>query len=318
MKDWKALSNEERRRISKRYDTRPVPPLYMPDLLWTPQAVAMLSKFKELADASTPPIPEVQPGQKPPPMRPVPAMALKGGSVYWCLFEVSFSDSQDRLKDRFLAWLKQPAIERLWRKHKGQGRGKASAPVRVVKSRHHWDDVYHCLFEVNLSARKGDLRQQFRKWLPTPENRKRLKRYGKQKRGTTGDSLDRLRDLAAWRLYREMGNDCEKANRFADENRRTFKSWAEVYTTSKKVNGRWPYSPGEPRPFHGAKPVKSKDAPFTPANEADLYSCDEDYRHAKQRAMQHLSDSFPREFRKPGSAMARMFTALRKIAKMTS
>jgi hypothetical protein len=106
-RDWNELSNPERAKILEYYETRQVPPLPMPDLLWMPKAVAMLGGFNKLAIANTPPIPQVQPGDKIPPMKPVPAMLQKAGSVYWCLFAVDFSESESRVSDRFLKWLNQ-------------------------------------------------------------------------------------------------------------------------------------------------------------------------------------------------------------------
>ncbi len=294
-KDWNELLPEERKKIVNRYETRPVPPLPMPDLLWTPQAGLMLNKFKQLANTNTPPIPEAQPGQEIPPMQPVLAMLQKRSSVYWCLFEVNFSESKDHLINQFLAWLKQPDIAGLWREHKKQRAANARSSLRALKVRRYLNTRYLCLFEVNLSARMGDLTGQFKKWLALLENCKRLNRYGNEKRGATGQPLDRLKDLAAWRLYRENKNKCEQANLFANQNRKKFKTWPEIYRTCKKKNGKWPYKPSEPRPFHAAQPTKDKH----PVNQSDLFAHDEDYRHSKMRVMERLSDSFPREFKKP-------------------
>jgi len=294
MKDWNALLPGERKEILNHYQTRRVPPLPMPDLLWTPQAVAMHAEFKKLVANNAPAIPEVRPGDAIPPVKLVPAMMQKHGSVYWCLFEVDFSESKDRLADRFLAWLNQPAIVRLWREHKKQRTSENHRPLSALKKRRYFNTYYHCLFEVDLSAAKGDLTGQFKKWLALPENRKLLNRYGKEKRGITAQPLDRLKDLAAWRLSRENGNDCEKANKLAALNRKKFKDRAEIYRTCKKKNGKLPYKPGEPRPFHNARVAKNQ--AWVPANQADLFSCDEDYRHAKMRVKARLSDSFPREF----------------------
>lgn len=55
-----------------------------------------------------------------------------------------------------------------------------------------------------------------------------MARYAKGKRGKTGDLLDRLKDLAAWRLYREDDNDWSAANDFANNNRKKFESWSEI------------------------------------------------------------------------------------------
>ncbi len=312
-KDWTQLSQSERAMILKRYEARLVPPLPMPDLLWEPAAAAMLAVFKKLAATNTTPIPEVEPGGAIPPMAPVPAMVQKHGSVYQCLFTVDFSESKDRLAGRFLEWLKQPAITELWQKFKNQRTSKpGNPPLCARKIRRHWNAVYFCLFEVDMSARKGDLTKKFNQWLALPVNRKRLKKYGKEKRGITGQALGRLKDLAAWRLYRENGNCCEGANQFAADNRKKFKNWPEVYAASKKVNGQWPYKAGDPRPFHHAKAAKDDDA--VPANQASLFSCDDDYRHAKMKVMERLSILHPREFKKPSPTMRAVFEKFNDLA----
>lgn len=312
-KDWNALLLGERKEILNRYETRCVPPLLLLDLLWTPpQTMAMHAEFNRLAVDNTPAIPEVRPGDVIPPMKPVPAMGQKHGSVYWCLFDVDFSESNDRLADRFLAWLNQPAIVRLWQEHKKQKTGMNRKPLRALKERRDFNAHYHCLFEVDLSASKGNLTRQFKRWLALPKNRKRLNRYGKEKRGIAGQPLDRLKDLAAWRLYRENENDFEQANKFATLNRKKFKDSVEIYRTCKKKSGKWQYKHGEPRPFHNAKAAKNLHS--VPTNQADLFSCDEDYRHAKIRAVSHLSDSYPREFKKPSLAKKNIIQELRKIA----
>jgi hypothetical protein len=304
-KDWNELSKPDRVKILRRYETRQVPRLPMPDLLFTPQAVSMLAGFKQLADANTPPIQDVRPGEKSPPLKRLPAMLQKAGSVYWCVFELDFSESKNRALDRFLEWLNQSAIKKLWQKHKDQRTKRPGAAIHALRVRRRSNSVYFCLFQVDLSARKSDLTKQFKKWLALPENRHRLRRYRKESRGTTGGPFDRLRDLAAWRLYREHGNRIDDANEFAKAHRKAFKNWPEVNSAWKRVNGKSPYSPGDPRPFHNAKSV-----PPVSANQADLFSSDEDYRHAKMRVTERLSKSNYREFRKPSPWMAEVFAEL--------
>ncbi len=311
-KDWNTLLPEEKKEILNRYETRHVPPLPMSDLLWAPQAVAMHAEFKKMVADNIPAIPEVRPGSATPPMKRLPAMVQKNSSVYLCVFELDFSESKDHLADRFTAWLNQPAIARHRRKYKKPRADKNREPLRSVKVRRSFNTHYHCLFEVDLSAGKGDLTKQFKIWLALAENRKRLNRCGYEKRGATGKSLDRLKDLAAWRLYRENENNCGSANQFASRNRKKFKDWPEIFKTCKKQNRKWPYRPGDPRPFHNAK--RARNLRSVPTNESDLFSCDEDYRHAKGKVVTHLSDSYPREFKKPSLAKKNIIQELRKIA----
>lgn len=288
-KDWNSLSEEERHEIMKLYRTRAVPPLDM-------AYVGLLRhKFKELAQAPLPPgemVPQAPPLPIPPkPLKPAKpdvtpptpaAMVCKGGPVYCCLFEVHFSESAKHLRQRFVAWLQRPDIDKLWREHGKQKSTKQSEPLRQRRAPRQSDAFHSFLFEVDLSAKKGDLVRGFKMWLSKRDIKKRLERYGKEKRGTTAEK-DRLKDLAAWRLYRELGNDWNEANKFANDHRQHFEKWSS------------PYQPGDCRPFHNAK---SEDLDL--ANQAALFSCDADYRHAKGRALKCLADwIYTGEFKKP-------------------
>jgi hypothetical protein len=288
VKDWNELTDQERNKI-QRYERRKVPPLFMPNvrsplgrkgMVW-----AMHKKFKELAGKNEPVIEDVPPGKTGKPLQPVPAMALKSGSVYHCLFEVDFSEAPDHLSDRFLAWLKQSAIEKLWQGHKKDRTGKIGKPLRNQKNRQHRNALYCCLFDVNLSARKRELALQFKKWLALPENRKRLKRYEKQKRGKTGEWHDRLKDLAAWRLCREITKEPKAwrhANTYACKNRLKF------------AVAKHPYRRGDPWPFHNARATNKR-----PANQAPLFSDQSEASDAKREAENFLADWIPSEFKKP-------------------
>jgi hypothetical protein len=187
---------------------------------------------------------------------------------------------------------------------------KAGAMIRASEVRRYSSTIYFCLFQVDLSARKGDLTKQFKKWLASHENRSRLRRCRKESRGATGRSFDRLKELAAWRLYRENKNSWTEANKFATQHRKTFKNWPEVYATCKRVKGSWPYKPGDLRPFHNAKNIRS-----TLANKADLFSCDDDYRHTKMKVIERLSESYYREFRKPSPGMAALHARLTALSR---
>ncbi len=282
-KDWNELSPEDRQFIM-RWDTRQFPPLRMPDVLWEPEVSAMHPKFKTLAEVRQPPIEEVQPGQPSPPMPYVPAMVPKTGALYYCVFEVDFSESEDALKEQFVAWLKVSDVEKQRREHKKK-RTAAGPPLRPRKVRRHWQALYWLFVEVDLSARKGALTKRFLRWLRRLENRKRLDRYAKGKRGKTGDLLNRLKDLAAWRLHREHDNNCNQANKFADDHRKRF----------EPGKARLPYHPGDPRPFHNARAPKTD--LLVRLNQPDLFSCDDDYRHAKGRVLEALAGRHPAEFK---------------------
>ena len=103
----------------------------------------------------------------------------------------------------------------------------------------------HVMFTLDFTATKKRLLEQFDKWLQLPENQARFHSYGRKPIGTTGVFKDRLKDLAAWRLYRALG--CREALAFAEKNRK------------RNKNGR-------PRQFHDARREQSKTK--MPLNEA--------------------------------------------------
>src|ERR1035441_6916707 len=159
-KDWNELRSLERKAILI-YETRKVPPLFMPDVR-SPlgrigMAWAMLDEFKALADKNKVVVENVLPGIAVKPMQIVPAVVSKGGSIHYCLFKVDFSESEDHLSDRFNEWLKLPAIKELWQGHKKERTGMTSEALHARKIWRSSEYAYDCLIEVDLSARKGDL-----------------------------------------------------------------------------------------------------------------------------------------------------------------
>jgi hypothetical protein len=95
----------------------------------------------------------------------------------------------------------------------------------------------HVMFTLDFTATKKRLLEQFDKWLQLPENKARFHSHGRKPIGTTGVFKDRLKDLAAWRLYRALG--CKEALAFAEKNRKRDKN-------------------GRPRQFHDARREQSK------------------------------------------------------------
>ena len=162
------------------------------------------------------------------------------------------------------------------------------------------ESVYLVAFEADYSKSGNDLKEQFGAWLKTPENQQLLKKHKKPVTGATGLYVDRLKDLAAWRLYREFGNDWCRANDFAKERRKKF-TLLEIHERYKTKEERKQFKPGDPRPFHSAKPLKEKQTTgqlvSIPANQANLFRTDDEARKAKQRALQFLREIMPQEFR---------------------
>ncbi len=300
-KDWNELSEPEREKIMLAISARrKVEPLPLQILRYSHYPKEEFPEFNELAAQAKPVMKNVLPGEPHDRAKITRARVKKSGAVYYCLFNVDFSESKNLLHDRFVECLKQDEIERDWNAHKKQRTGKnpnALRSTKIVPPKGEWRaSTYWCLFEVDLSARKGDLTKQFEKWLALPKIKKLLNQYKIEKRGSSDKWKDRLKDLAAWRLYRENENSCDKANNFANANRKKFETWPEIYETCKKVNGKWPYKPNDPRPFRDAKRV-GDDA----LNSAPLFSCADDYRHAKGEVIRVLSDWIPDEFKQPSS-----------------
>ena len=131
----------------------------------------------------------------------------------------------------------------------------------------------HVLFTVDFNKTKKRLLQEFDTWLQLPENKARFDTHKRDPTGTTGDSKDRLKDLAAWRLYRLLG--CNEALAFAEKNRKRDKH-------------------RKPRQFHDARKEQSKTK--MPLNEAPLYSEESGFLKAKARAQKRLARLFPWEF----------------------
>jgi len=188
-------------------------------------------------------------------------------------------------------------------------RGKFARPYKPVPPvLHQRGPFYHAIFDLDFSESETLLVSRFREWLRLPENQERLAKYKQAATGTTGKPLDRLKDLAAWRLYRECGNHWEEADEFADKHRKRF--------TMQKKREWCNYHPGDPMPFRDAKPKKEKRASgkqaIIPANEADLFGEDADAREAQASAWKHLAELMPQEFGPPSPGTFAMCIELEK------
>jgi hypothetical protein len=164
----------------------------------------------------------------------------------------------------------------------------------------------HVIFTVNFGKARKRLVQEFDRWLQLPENKARFDAHKQNPTGRTGAFKDRLKDLAAWRLYRELG--CTAALAFAEENR--------------KRDTR-----GKPRQFHDARKEQSKAT--MPLSEAPLYSEESGFLRAKARALNYLAELIPSEFgrradnpEKSANDLAKVFRdalkRARKISKSSS
>ena len=146
--------------------------------------------------------------------------------------------------------------------------GKRSPKVYPIieDSRFAW---VHVLFTLDFCKSRKRLLREFDMWLQSPENRARFDTHRQSLTGKTGTFKDRLKDLAAWRLYRELG--CEDALAFAQKNRK------------RDLQG--------PRQFHDARKEQSKEK--MPLNEAPLYSEESAFLKAKARASAYAKQLIP-------------------------
>jgi hypothetical protein len=283
-KDWNELSEPERKKIMFMFYARrkvePLPVQYVQ--LHYPKE--KYPEFSELAEQN-----KWGQGEPQKPAKVTDAMVQKSDSVYDCLFRVDFSESPKSLSQQFVEWLKLPKIDALRKTH-NERISKVSKSFRAKKIVRQWHtSSYWCLFEVDLSARKGDLTKQFKKWLASLGNKKRLKRHCLNKRGKTGQWKDRLKDLAAWRLCREIIQQPKTwiyANEYACQHRKKKLVVVMKSELAQEI----------PKPFRDAKRTKN-----SPANQAPLFSDQSEASDAARNAWDLLADLIPSEFKKPSS-----------------
>jgi hypothetical protein len=159
-----------------------------------------------------------------------------------------------------------------WKEARAAGKPRRKVyPILQLKG----TPFVQALLPLNFSKSRKRLLQEIDKWLELPENKDRFDKHKPMTEvGTEKQAKDRLKDLAAWRLYRELG--CDKALSFAEENRKRDES-------------------GKPRPFHDPRKGQTKKVP---PNEAPLYSEESGFLKAKKRAEDHLAKLIPWEFGK--------------------
>jgi hypothetical protein len=131
------------------------------------------------------------------------------------------------------------------------------------------------LLPLDFSKKRTRLLQEIDLWLQQSENKARFDKHElKTETGTAKQAKDRLKDVGAWRLYRELG--CDRALSFAAENRKRDES-------------------GEPRPFHDPRKGQTEKVP---PNEAPLYSEESGFLKAKARALKYRAELLRWEFGK--------------------
>jgi hypothetical protein len=169
---------------------------------------------------------------------------------------------------------------------------KDAPPLREVwPFLHKYGSVYWAVFDVDFSKSESQLLKEFQEWLRLPEQRGHLQRERRPTTGATGGDLDRLKDLAAWRLFRELGNDWNAANEFANKKRKAFGDMSEVRTKANKEQvGKWGYKTKSPRPFHSARQqCKGR----IPPHKADLFAELADAYKARASAASYMALLLP-------------------------
>jgi hypothetical protein len=164
----------------------------------------------------------------------------------------------------------------------------AQAMKTVPPVLHSHGSLYRVLFDLDFRKTKKQLLSEFSAWLDLAENKQLLCKHNVPRVGTTGKARDRLKDLATWRLYRELGNNWNAANDFAEQNRKPSVA------------------------FHDARQGQSKKVPLT---QAPLGSEQSYFLKAKSRAQSFLADYIPEEFSLPspqGATERRWFEGLRR------
>jgi hypothetical protein len=127
------------------------------------------------------------------------------------------------------------------------------------------------------------LLQEIDEWLQLPENKARFDKHKpKTEAGTEKEAKDRLKDLAAWRLFR--GLDWEEAIKVAERHRKRDKN-------------------GRPRAFHDPRPGRREQGKLNKVslNQAPLYSWqtgESAFRKGKTRVDDYLAELIPWEFGK--------------------
>lgn len=166
--------------------------------------------------------------------------------------------------------------ERQWQDKRNSGAKPAKAVYPIIegwpKTKQGSSQWVHALFNLDFTKTKKRLLQEFDMWLQLPENAARFAAHKRDPTGKTGLFRDRLKDLAAWRLYRELGND--KALKFAADNRLSDKG-------------------GRPRRFHDQRKDPTNKLPL---HEMPLYSEESAFLKAKAKVEIYLGELIPWEF----------------------
>ena len=147
------------------------------------------------------------------------------------------------------------------------------------------------VFDFNWAKSKKQHCHEFAAWLDRPENKERLAKYRNRHTGKTGGHVDRLKDLAAWRLFEQCEGDWRKANDFASEHRKVFDQPDAIIVGKGIQRRKIKFKVGDPRPFHDPRQGQGKQQ----INAASLYSEESGFFTARGRARAYLGQRMPWE-----------------------
>lgn len=149
----------------------------------------------------------------------------------------------------------------------------------------------HAMFAVDGTKTRKQLVEQFKAWLALPDVKAWRAIYKNNQIGKTGAAQDRLKDIAAWRLYSWLR--MAGADTFAEKNR----------LRDRK---------GKPRAFHDARKPQRPEVVREGKKKSDeelraevpLYAEDSGWSDAASRVARYLAKLMPSEFEKPPDNLA--------------
>jgi hypothetical protein len=268
-KAWNQLSDSERKEFLRASGFLPppnlIPPLWMTEV-WQLEALGIFDEFKRMAAKQMEDKRKTAfqaPGSPPQP-QPITWPVIEGRPA-------PISRLEKRLK----------RLQRLRRENQErpdiiQFRDDLKRRIEVqIKSQEESRQWVHTLFTIDFSKTKKRLAAEFKKWLELAENSARLERHKENPIGTTGGPKDRLKEIAAWRLYSTLGY--EETQIFVLENQKSDKN-------------------GKPRRFHNPRKRKGRRKPSS--GEDFLYRDEQGYFRATRGVEDYLAELIPWEFGK--------------------
>jgi hypothetical protein len=172
--------------------------------------------------------------------------------------------------------------------------------AQIQKQSEQWRRQTYALFAIDFGKSETRLLEEFKAWLRLPEIKKRFEIHKPNRSvvGSTGSFTDRLKDLAASRVFEAFKEDTKKADWFTHENRKTFQADTTIMRPLPKKTGekkrtvqKIHFRRGDPRPFHDARGGQSNE----PLNQVSLYSESGDWRKAQREALRFRQELIPWE-----------------------